>query len=116
MPPVIPPRPTVMPSPRAQVPPMLAMALTQPVTASQREAGKAIPLVKGGKPAPLAKQAASTAKVVPDSAKMGLVSIEEAAAGYRVYSKRRTLLFASKHGYDACVEWVNAASFETLQK
>lgn len=111
MPPIIPPRPV-----RAQVPPALAMALTQPVTASQRAAGKAIPLVKGGKPAPLSNQAVSTAKAIPNDAKLSLVNIEPAPAGYRVYSKKRTLLFASKHGYDACVVWVNDATFETLQK
>ena len=116
MPPVIPPRPVVAPSPRAQVPPLLAMAITQPVTAAQRAAGRAIPLVKGGKPAPLAKQGVATAKVVPDESKMSLVTIDNAPSGCRVYSKKRTLLFASKHGYGACVEWVNAASFEMLQK
>jgi hypothetical protein len=116
MPPIIPPRPVVAPSPRAQVPPLIALAITQPVTAAQRAAGKAIPLVKGGMPAPLAKQAGSTAKTVADAAKLGLVTIEDAPSGSRVYSKKHTLLFASKHGYAACVAWVNAASFETLQK
>lgn len=116
MPPVIPPRPTVASGTRTAVPPVMAMALSQPVTAAQRAAGRAIPLVKGGKPAPLAKQAASTAKDVPDSAKMALVTISEALNGYRVYSKKKTLLFATKHGYEACVNWVNGASFEALQQ
>jgi hypothetical protein len=131
MPPVNPPRPTpprpVVAQPalsnhrtavpaRAQVPPALAMALKQPVTAEQRQAGKAIPLVKGGKPAPLAKQAVATAKPVGDAAKLALVDIEEFGPNWRVYAKDRTLLYATKHGYADCVAWVNAASFAVLKK
>jgi hypothetical protein len=124
MPPVNTPRPTpprpVVAQPaqpnRIPVPPAIAMALKTPVTPEMRQPGKAIPLVKGGKPAPLAKQTVSTAKVVGNAEKLALVTIEEFGPNWRVYSKNRTLLYATKHGRDACVTWVNDASFDALRK